>query len=126
MIAVSLIAGQRAAWRGENAIKLRSESGKPAMVKEDDAPIAFATLTGDGTGEVEEVGTYEENGITGSLLSVNVSSQTIGASEVELSVDADNDAGEVRKLSIVFNLTVNAEEAAAFEVPTPVIETIPA
>lgn len=124
MIAVSLIAGQRAAWRGDNVIKLRTESGKPATVKEDDAPIQFTTLTGDGVGTVEEIGTYEENGITGTTIAVNVGMAVPGASEVVLTVDADNDAGEVRPLSLSFNLTANAEEAGAFDVPSPVIEPI--
>lgn len=124
MIAVSLTTEQRAAWRGDNVIKLRTETGKPAMINEADAPVAFNTLTGDGVGNVEEIGTYEENGVTGTTIAVNVGSATAGASEVELSVDADNDAGEVRALTLVFNLTVNAPEAAAFDVPTPVIEPI--
>lgn len=126
MIAVSLIAGQRAAWRGENAIKLRSESGKPAMVKEDDAPIAFETLSGEGAGQVESIGTYEESGITGTLLEVNVGGLVPTASVVRLRVDRDNDAGEISNLDLEFNLTIVAEEAAAFDVPAPVIETIPA
>jgi len=124
MIAVSLTAGQRAAWRGENVIKLRTESGKPATVNQDDVPAQFSTISGDGEGNVEEVGTYEENGITGTTLAVNVGSMNPGATEVVLTVDADNDAGEVRNLSLSFNLTVNAEEAASFDVPTPVIEPI--
>ena len=124
MIAVSTTIEQRAAWRGDSAIKLRTESGKPAMVNEDDAPVAFETLSGTGAGVFERITTYEENGITGTAIEVNVSNALPGASEVELSVDADNDAGQVRKLSLVFNLTTNAPEAAAFDVPTPVIEPI--
>jgi hypothetical protein len=44
------------------------------------------------------------------------------ANLLRLKGDADNDAGETRLITLDFSYVVKAEEAAGFNVPTPVIE----
>ncbi len=94
-----------------------TESGAPAKIDQQDQPLAVETLEGDATGEIEN---YNEE--TGSF-DVVLRPGTAGtASLLRLKADADNDAGETREITLDFNYTVKADEAAGFNVPTPVTE----
>jgi hypothetical protein len=121
MIAVSTNTGTQAVYRG---IKVRTETGKPAKVYENDTPIAVTATTGEGTGTVENVREYTEGDRTGTMFDVRIQSTVAGASVLNLTADADGDEGEVRSINLEFNLTTTEEEAAGFEVPEVVIEPI--
>jgi hypothetical protein len=106
-------------------IKVRTESGKPAKVDEQDEPIRFETADGsDGEGVVENVREYTEGSLTGTEFDVVLRKRTPGASVVTLKADADNDAGEVRLITEDFNITTAGLEAAGFEFPAGTNEPI--
>lgn len=121
MIAVSTTIEQQAAFRG---IKVRTESGKPAKVYTDDAPIAVTTTSGDAVGVVENVTEYTEGERTGTQFDVVLKNSNPGASVLTLTADADADSGEVRNLTMEFNLTTSDLEAASFEIPEVAVEPI--
>jgi hypothetical protein len=94
-----------------------TESGNPAKIDQQDTPLAVETVEGDATGEVENYN--EETGSFDILLKPGTPGT---ASILRLKADADNDAGETREITLDFNYTVKAAEAAGFNIPEPVIE----
>lgn len=84
-----------------------TESGNPASL---DGEPTWTVTEGDATVEVQPGG-----------LSAYIVSGTPGASNVEVSADADLDAGEERVISDMIAVTVVAAEAASlgFNVGTP-------
>lgn len=84
-----------------------TESGNPASL---DGKPTWTVTEGDATVEVQPGG-----------LSAYIVSGTPGASNVEVSADADLDAGEERVISDMIAVTVVAAEAASlgFNVGTP-------
>ena len=103
-------------------IRCTTESGKAAKVYTDDGPITVGS-TGTATGEVSNVREYtDENGNVGTEFDLTIlSNSAAGASVVTVSADADADAGETRIITLEFNVTATAPEAAGFTIPTPVI-----
>ena len=120
MESLNLTSEQKATYIG---IKATTESGKAAKLYEDDAPIAVSS-SGTATGEVSNVHEYTDaNGNVGTEFDLAIYANGVaGASVVSVSADADADAGETRNITLEFNVTANAPEAAAFVLPTPVIE----
>lgn len=104
-------------------IQVTTESGKAAKVFTDDEPIQITTVSGDAVGSVENVTEYtDESGRVGTQFDVVMKSSTPGASELQLTADADGDAGEVRHITLGFSLAVSDVEAGAFKMPDAVIE----
>ena len=96
-----------------------TESGNPAKIDLQDQALVVNTIEGDATGTIEN---YNE--ATGSF-DVVLKPGTAGtASLLRLVADADNDAGDVREITLDFNYTVRAEEAFGFTMPEPVIEPL--
>ena len=120
MEALTLTSEQKATYIG---IRATTESGKAAKLYEDDGPIT-ATTDSTATGEVSNVREYTDaNGNVGTEFDLAIRANgTAGASVVTVSADADADAGETRNITLEFNVTANTPEAAAFVLPTPVIE----
>lgn len=116
--------GKRFAQR--NILVRTADGSKPAKAYEDDQPIKLETGTGDAVGTIENVTTYSENGVEGTKFDVVITGNAEGASELTLTLDADSDAGEIRKLQESYNFTQLAEEAGGFTFPTGGEEDIPA
>ncbi len=96
-----------------------TESGKPAKIDLQDQALVVNTIAGDATGVIEN---YNE--ATGSF-DVVLKPGTAGtANLLTLVADADNDAGDIREITLDFNYTVRAEEAAGFTIPDAVIEPL--
>lgn len=116
--------GKRFAQRG---IKVRTADGtKPALAYQNDQPFVLETGTGDAVGAIENVTTYEEGGVTGTQFDLTITGNAVGASTLTLTLDADGDEGEIRKLQEEYNFTQLAEEAGSFAFPTGGEEDIPA
>lgn len=94
-----------------------TESGAPAKIDQQDQALVVETIEGDATGEIEN---YNEE--TGSFDVVMKPGTAGTASLLRLKADADNDAGETREITLDFNYTVKAAEAAGFNIPEPVVE----
>lgn len=124
MQAATAHAGKQFAQRG---IKVRTADGlRPAKVTEEDQAIALDTAEGDANGFIENVTTYTEDGIEGTQFDVVIRGNTNSASLLTLTVDADPDAGEIRKLQEEYNFTQLAEEAGSFSFPAGNEEDLPA
>lgn len=105
-------------------IKVRTESGNPAKIDQQDQPLAITTEDGTGVGLVENVGEYTENGKTGTILDAVLKNFSAGTSNMTLRADADNDAGETREITLPFQLVTTDAEAGTFDLPEPVTEPI--
>ena len=116
--------GKRFAQRG---IKVRTADGsKPALAYENDQPIKLETGSGDAVGTIENVSTYTEDGVSGTVFDVVITGNAQGASSLTLTLDVDSDEGEIRKLQEEYNFTQLPEEGGSFTFPTGGEEDIPA
>lgn len=104
-----------------------TESGKPTRIDLQDAPPRVDSITGTSVGSVENLEELTDEASGRQYHKFDVVT-TPGAenslSELDLVVDADNDAGEVRELRLRFNITTTALEAAGFNAPAPVQEPV--
>lgn len=124
MIAAQAHPGKRFAIRG---IKVRTADGsKPAKAYENDQPFVLETGTGNAVGVIENVTSYTEDGVEGTQFDLTITGSTPGASTLTLTLDADSDTGEIRKLQEEFNFTQLDEEAGSFSFPAGGEEDIPA
>lgn len=94
-----------------------TESGAPAKIDQQDQALRVDAVEGDATGAIENYN--EETGAFDVVLKPGTAGT---ASLLRLVADADNDAGETREITLDFNYTVKADEAAGFTIPEPVIE----
>lgn len=100
-----------------------TESGAPAKIDQQDKPLGVDTISGNGSGVVELFEEYTVaagepfEGMTGHRWEVVIKPGTGGTNgQLVHEVDADNDAGETRLLSVVFDQVTLADEAATLVV----------
>jgi len=104
-------------------IDVVTETGRRALLDLQDEQPSIESLEGDATGTVENLVEVTDELGTGHKLDAVLRPGTSGtANLLRLKADADSDAGETREISLDFNYTVKADEAAGFAIPEPVIE----
>lgn len=121
MQSASSPASKRVRFPGVSAL---TETGRRAMIDLQDEPPAVATFSGDATGAIENINVVTDDLGTGHVFDVVcIPGPTTGAlTELDVNIDADNDAGEVRTITERINYTVTADEAASISFPAPVLE----
>ena len=120
MQSASSPASKRVRFPGVSAL---TETGRRAMIGLQDGPPAVATFGGDATGAIENINVVTDDLGTGHVFDVVCIPGAAGTlSELDVNIDADNDAGEVRTITERINYTVTADEAASISFPAPVLE----
>ena len=122
IVAVTTTTATEAFYQG---IKVTTESGAAAKLDTQDQGLEATVDNGTGELVLSELREYTDaNGKVGHEFDATVRNRTAGASAVTATGDADNDAGELRPLSITFNITTTEPEAGAFTLPEPTIQPI--
>lgn len=120
MQSASSPASKRVRFPGVSAL---TETGRRAMIDLQDEQPAVATFSGDATGAIENINVVTDDLGTGHVFDVVCIPGAAGTfSELDVNIDADNDAGEVRTITERINYTVTADEAASISFPAPVLE----